>query len=408
MDKRLKHTKIPADNTSKLLTLKDLDLTNKKVFLRVDYNVVENGKVIDEFRVSQSVPTILELLAKNCSVILASHNGRPEGVPDPKLSLRPVAQVLAEILKRDIGFVDDCVGRAVVEETYHMKSGELVLLENLRFHSAEEKNNNAFAKSLASLAEVYVDDAFANAHRAHASMVGIPKYLPHCAGLLMQKEYEVITNLLTIPDRPFVAVIGGAKISTKIDVLMSLLKKVDTLVIGGAMANTFLQAQGYSVGKSMTETNQIEMAKQIISEAHRCNVNLILPTDVMVAKSAKHNVAHHQVRVSQIAKDDIALDLGKDTMKKLIPIINSAKTVFWNGTLGMAEIPEFAWASRDMAHMMAIKNGRVNTIVGGGDTTAFIQKLGMHDSFRFVSTGGGASLELLAGNKLPGIEVLMS
>lgn len=393
---------------SKLLTLKNLDYQNKRVFLRVDYNVVENGKVIDSFRIKQSLPTILKLLHSGCSIVLASHNGRPNGRVDKKLSLRPVAQVLANLLKRKVKFVDECIGTEVVKEALDLNRGELLLLENLRFHAAEEKNNVAFARSLATLAEVYVDDAFANAHRAHASMVGVPRYLPHAAGMLMQQEYDSITNIATMPERPYLAIIGGVKISSKIDVLDSLLKKVDSLFIGGAMLNTFLQAMGYNIGKSFTEKDQITTAKRIIDLAQQNNVKLIIPSDVVVAKAIKQGVKHHTVGVGKVEENEIILDIGKQSMQDLLPQIKSSRTIFWNGTLGMAEIPEFAWASRDLAHMMALRKGRANTVIGGGDTTAFIEKLGMHDSYKFVSTGGGASLELLAGKKLPAIEVLMS
>lgn len=395
-------------NMSKLITLDQLKPKSKKVFLRVDYNVVENGKVIDEFRISQSVETIKELLKSKCSIILASHNGRPNGKPDPKLSLRPVAQVLADLIKKPVGFVPDCIGRDVAEEANNLKPGELLLLENLRFHDAEEKNNTAFARSLANLADVYVDDAFANAHRAHASMVGVPKYLPHAAGRLMEQEFFKLNSLLTVPARPFVAIIGGAKISTKIEVLQSLIKKVDVLVIGGAMANTFLQATGYDIGKSKTEANYIDTAKDIIKQANDNKVKLVLPIDVVVAEKPEPGAKHCTVGVNKITKTEMALDIGKATMEIIWPDIKSAKTIFWNGTLGIAEIPEFAWASRDLAHMMALRKNKAETVIGGGDTTAYIEKLGMHNRFSFVSTGGGASLELLAGKKLPAIEALMS
>lgn len=390
-----------------LLTFKDLDLANKKVFLRVDYNVVEDGKVIDEFRISQSLPTIKELLAKNCAIILASHNGRPEGKPNKKLSLKPVVKVLEKLLKRTVDFADDCVGSAAANQAKELKPTQLLLLENLRFHEAEEKNNSLFAKSLSNMADLYIDDAFANAHRAHASMVGIPKYLPHAAGILMQQEYSRLTNLLEVPTRPFMAIIGGAKISTKIEVLEALIKKVDTIFIGGAMANTFLQALGYSVGKSITEQEEVQTAKEIIHKSKENNVDLLLPADVVVASKIEQGAKHRIVGVGKIESNDIALDIGRSTMKSLIPHINKSKTIFWNGTLGYAEIADFSWASRDLAHLMALRKNKADTVIGGGDTTAFIEKLGMHDRFDFVSTGGGASLELLSGKKLPAIEVLM-
>ena len=393
---------------SKINTIEDIDYAGKRVYLRVDYNVVENGKIIDEFRIEQSLPTINKLLASKCSIILASHNGRPDGKPDEMLSLRPVAQALSNLLNKKVGFVDDCVGEEVSQEAHSMKAGELLLLENLRFHEAEEKNNSLFAKSMANLADVYIDDAFANAHRAHASMVGVPKYLPHAAGLLMEKEYNNLNNLLLSPKRPFVAIVGGAKISTKIEVLKSLLKKADTVFIGGAMANTFLQAQGYNIGASMTEVDSIDIAKDVMKIAKDNNVNLILPKDLVVAKSIEDGVDCRTVSIDNIQKDDIALDIGKETMRDLIPIIKKAKTIFWNGTLGYAEINEFAWASKDLAHLMSLRKNKADTIIGGGDTTAFIEKIGMHNRFSFVSTCGVASLELLSGKKLAAIEALRS
>ena len=390
----------------KIKVLKDLDYRNKKVYLRVDYNVVENGRVIDEFRIEQSLPTIKELLAKNCSLILASHNGRPEGKVEKSLSLRPVAQVLANLLKRKVSFIDDCVGQEVSAEAEALKPGEIMLLENLRFHEAEEKNNSLFAKSMARLAEVYVDDAFANAHRAHASMVGVPKYLPHAAGLLMQKEFETLTGLLKSPRRPFLAVVGGAKISTKIEVLKSLIAKADIIFIGGAMANTFLQAQGFDVEKSLTEPDLVDTAREIIELSKNKKVDLILPTDLVVAKAVKPGANKRTVEVGKLEKGDIALDIGKETMRSLIPIIKKAKTIFWNGTLGYAELSDYALASKDLAYLMALRKGKAETVIGGGDTTAFVEKLGMHNRYSFVSTGGGASLELLSGKQLQALEAL--
>jgi phosphoglycerate kinase len=390
----------------KIKTLKDLDYKNKRVYLRVDFNVVENGKIIDEFRIEQSIPTIRELLSKKCSIILASHNGRPEGKPDKKLSLRPVAQALASILKIPVGFVGDCVGEEVSRESHDLKPGEILLLENLRFHEAEEKNNSLFAKSMARLADVYVDDAFANAHRAHASMVGVPKYLPHAAGLLMEKEFKTLTGLLEFPSKPFFAVIGGAKISTKIEVIKKLVKKADVIFIGGAMANTFLQAQGFDVEKSLTEPELVDTAREIIELSKNKKVDLILPTDLVVAKAVKTGANKRTVEVGKLEKGDIALDIGKETMRSLIPIIKKAKTIFWNGTLGYAELYDYALASKDLAYLMALRKGKAETVIGGGDTTAFVEKLGMHNRYSFVSTGGGASLELLSGKQLPALEAL--
>lgn len=390
---------------NKLLTLTDIDLKDKKVFLRVDYNVVTDGKIIDEFRVKASLPTIEYLLEQNCSIILASHNGRPDGKVVESMSLRPVARLLPRLLNRDVTFLDDCVGEEVAQEASYLRPGDIVLLENLRFHAGEEANDKEFAKQLASLADVYIDDAFAAIHRAHASTVGVPKLLPHAAGKLVQKEYETFEMLMQKPPRPYTAVIGGAKISDKIEVLDELIKHVDALLIGGAMANTFLSASGNNMRSSKLEKSNAKDALNIIKLAKSKKVKLLLPTDVVVAKKIDTKQKGKVVTVDSLEAGDIALDIGPDTMKTFDDVVAESNTVFWNGTLGMAELPAFAKASDSMAHAMISSDAQ--TIVGGGDTAAFVDDNNLHSHFSFVSTGGGASLELLAGKKLPGIEVLL-
>jgi len=389
---------------SKLLTLEDIDVANKRVFLRVDYNVVEDGKIIDEFRVRASLDTINHLLEQNCSIILASHNGRPNGKVVDSLSLRPVAKLLPRLLNRDVIFLDDCVGDAVQKEAEYLRAGDIMLLENLRFHPEEENNDPGFASQLADLADVYVDDAFAAVHRAHASTVGVAQLLPHVAGKLVQKEYETFEMLMHKPKRPYTAVIGGAKISDKIEVLLELIKHVDNLLIGGAMANTFLAALGNNMRSSKLEKKSFVAAKKIMRLAKKNKVQLILPTDLVVAKEAKAGQHGRVVEIDKLKAGDMALDIGPATMSVFDEVLQDSKTIFWNGTLGIAELPVFAVASKDLAHAMI--NSKAQTIVGGGDTAAFVDQQGLAEQFDFVSTGGGASLELLAGKKLPGLEVL--
>lgn len=389
----------------KLLTLDNVDFAGKKVFLRVDYNVVNDGEVTDEFRVRSSLPTIEYLLEQDCSIILASHNGRPNGRVVDALSLRPVAKLLPKLLNRDVIFVDNCVGSEVESEAKYLRTGDILLLENLRFHKGEEDNDKQFAKDLAALADCYIDDAFAAVHRAHASIVGVPKILPHAAGLLLEREYNTITELMKSPAKPYTAVIGGAKISDKIEVLNELLKHVNALLIGGAMANTFLAALGNNMQTSLVEKDSFADAKKIIAAAKRRKVRLLLPSDVVVAKDVNGKKGLRTTKINQLKPQEIALDLGPETMDLFNEVIAGSKTVFWNGTLGRAEVPALAKASESLAHAMISSDAK--TIIGGGDTAAYIDGAGLHSHFSFVSTGGGASLELLSGKKLPGIEVLM-
>lgn len=389
---------------SKLLTLGDIDVANKRVFLRVDYNVVNDGKIIDEFRVRASLPTINYLLEQNCSIILASHNGRPNGKAVESLSLRPVAKLLPRLLGRDVIFLDDCIGESVQKEAEYLRAGDIMLLENLRFHPEEEKNDSKFAAQLADLAEVYIDDAFAAVHRAHASTVGVAELLPHAAGLLIQKEYDTFEMLMHKPPRPYTAVVGGAKISDKIGVLKELIHHVDAILVGGAMANTFLAAMGNNMRSSKIEKSNFTAAKSIMSLAKKNKVRLILPVDMVVAKEAKAGLHGRVVEITKLKPGDMALDVGPATMEIFDEVLRDSKTIFWNGTLGIAEIPVFAVASENLAHAMI--SSKAQTIVGGGDTAAFVDQHDLAEHFGFVSTGGGASLELLAGKKLPGLEVL--
>lgn len=388
----------------KLLTLSKLKLNGKKIFCRVDFNVVTNGKISDEFRIEAAVPTIEYLLDHNCAVILASHNGRPEGKVVHGLSLEPVAKKLANLLDRPVHFINDCVGDKVTAAATRLKRGQVLLLENLRFYKDEEANDVRFAKALAGLAEIYVDDAFANIHRNHASMVGVPKYLPRAAGLLVQQEYETLNNMLKKPSRPFSAVIGGAKVSDKLEVLQSLITKVDSLAIAGAMANTFLFALGYDMGKSVMEKNLKKAASEFMNHAKKAGVKVILPVDLVVADAISQTAKANIVAADGCAKNQYALDIGPASVKQIIEQTSLSKTVFWNGTLGYAELDAFAHASYKFAH--ALSKNSAQTIIGGGDTVSFIDSHNMHKDFDFVSTGGGASLELLAGKKLPGIVAL--
>ena len=391
----------------KLVTIDNLKrLRGKTVLLRTDYNVVDRGKIIDDFRISASVPTIKYLLKHKCKVIIISHNGRPEGKRVETMSLKPVAQRLATILHHRIRFVGDCVGPKVETAVGQMKNGDVLLLENLRFYKAEEKNDPKFTKALASLADVYVDDAFAAVHRAHASIVGVAELLPHAAGKLVANEYTSLHALLEKPKKPVTAIIGGAKVSDKIEVLENLIKIVDYLAIGGAMANTFLNAQGMIMGSSVMEKGQAKFCLSLLRRAKRAGVEVILPDDIVIARAPQAKIAAKIIPVGQCPHGYMALDLGPKSSDAIIKVINKSKTVFWNGTLGYAELEQFSHASEEVARGLANAK-KVKSIIGGGDTASFIDKLDMHESFDFVSTGGGASLELVAGKKLPGIEVLM-
>lgn len=388
----------------KLRTLRDLDLKNKKVLLGVDYNVpVSSGIVGDPLRIEASFETIRYLLAHNCAIILVSHLGRPEGKVKKEFSLAPVAAKAGQMLGQDIAFVPDCVGPAATAAAKQLQPGEIILLENTRFHKEEMANDPKFAKQLASLADVFVDDAFANIHRDHASVTGVAKLLPSAAGLLVEKEVKHIQGALTHSARPRVAIVGGAKVSSKIDVLDNLVKHVDRMVIGGAMANTFLAQAGFAVGKSKQEPELFDEVARIIKDYKEAGVELILPEDVIVGKAFEHGPGH-QVELDEVAADDYIVDLGPKTVARVLNPFDFSGSVIWNGPLGVTEVDDYSHGSRLLADNI-IESG-ADCIIGGGDTAAFVDGEGLHDKFTWVSTGGGASLELMAGNELPGLKVL--
>jgi 3-phosphoglycerate kinase len=386
-------------------TLKDLDLAGKTVLVRVDYNVpVQDGEVGDLLRIEASLPTLKYLHEQNCRQVLISHLGRPEGRVDPKYSLKPVAAKLAELMDHEIRFASDCVGDEVAAQVKALPEHGMILLENLRFHPEEEANDPGFAAQLASLGEVFVQDGFAVVHRAHASTSGVAKLLPSGAGLLLEKEVKTITQALSDPKRPLVAIIGGAKVSDKIEVIETFIKRVDHLIIGGAMANTFLGAQGIKMGKSLHESDQFATARRLIDLAQQQKVDLVLPRDVIVAKEISAAASARDANLDTVAEDDYILDLGPKSVLAMANTLAEAQTVIWNGPLGYTEYPQFRNASQKVAELI-IDSG-AHSIIGGGDTAAFVDAAGLHNKFSWVSTGGGASLELMAGKSLPGVEAL--
>ena len=392
-------------------TVRDIDVEGKRVLVRVDYNVpIDDGVVGDPLRIQASFETIKYLLGKNCSIVLMSHLGRPDGKVDAALSLAPVAKKASELLGHEVGFVDECVGPKVKAAVEALKPSGILLLENLRFHPEEEANDKGFAKELSAWGEVYIDDAFATIHRAHASTVGVTAYLPSVAGFLVEQEITHIQGSLEHPNRPLAAVIGGAKVSTKIDLLESLIPKVDILMIGGAMANTFFVGQGHNVGKSLAEPEFVDTVKKLLKEAEKENTLVLLPDDVVVSKSLKEAKEVRTVKLGEVAADDCIVDAGPDfadalagAMYEVLDFDNKG-TVLWNGPIGIDEIKEFRAGS--MAVAKAIIAMKAISVIGGGDTAAFIDEAGLHDRFTWVSTGGGASLELMSGKKLPGYEAL--
>ncbi|WP_141621894.1 phosphoglycerate kinase [Myxococcus sp. AB036A] len=386
----------------------DLQLTGKRVFIRVDFNVpMEGRRVTDDTRIREAMPTIRRALEMGGKVILASHLGRPKG-PDPKLSLEPVAVRLAELLggKHEVILTDDCVGDGVKKQVKELKEGQVVVLENLRFHKEEEANDETFARELAALADVYVNDAFGTAHRAHASTAGmVPFVKEKAAGFLMRKEIEYLGKVLKNPDKPFVAILGGSKVSDKIKVIESLLPKVDALLIGGAMAYTFLKAQGVEVGKSRVEGDKLSLATRLLEAAHRFKTQLVLPVDHIVGTEPTENSPATETPDNAIPPDMMGLDIGPKTRAIFAQHIRDARTVVWNGPMGLFEVPKFAEGTRSVAAAMAI-NTQATTVIGGGDSAAAVEQMGFADKMSHVSTGGGASLEFLEGRELPGIKAL--
>lgn len=388
-----------------LRTVRDADVQGKRVLVRVDFNVpIESGKVLDDWRLRATLPTIRYLTERGAKVILLSHLGRPKGKRDEQFSLRPVAQRLSELLGQPVQFADDCVGEVAEQTVARLQAGEVLLLENLRFHAGEEANDDSFAQQLARLGDVFVNDAFGAAHRAHASVHAITKFLPSYAGLLMEREVTHLSRLLEAPEKPFVAVLGGAKVSDKIGVIRNLLTKVDALLIGGAMAFTFLKAQGYETGKSLVEADKLDLANALLGEAREKGVELVLPVDVAVAESDAEDAATQVVPVTAIPADKAGYDIGPETANLFAERIRTAKTVLWNGPMGRFERTPFKAGTKAIAEALAQCSG--TTVVGGGETAAAAFEFGIADKVTHVSTGGGAALELLEGRELPGIAVL--
>jgi phosphoglycerate kinase len=390
------------------LSIRDLDLHGKRVFIRVDFNVpIKNGAIGDDTRIRASLPTIQYAIDKGATVILASHLGRPKGKAAPEFSLKPVAERLGQLLGRPVEFVEDCIGDKVAQAVgTARKAGAVVLLENLRFHAEEEKNDPRFAAALAAIADLYVDDAFGAAHRAHASVEAIVRLIKDsAAGLLMEKELKYLGAALGHPERPFVAVLGGAKVSDKIDVIENLIPRVDRLLVGGAMAYTFFKALGKPVGKSLVEDDKLDSARDIMAKAETRKLTFLLPTDHVVAPAIEANTAYETLRVDDAAIGSrMGLDIGPATVQAYAGAVRDAKTVVWNGPMGVFEIDAFARGTIAVARAVAEVRG--TTIIGGGDSIAAVKKAGVADRITHISTGGGASLEFLAGETLPGVAAL--
>ncbi len=388
------------------LSIRDLDLLGKRLFLRVDFNVpIYAGKVLDDTRIRASLPTIALAVKKNSRVIVASHLGRPKGRQRAGCSLKPVADHLASLLKREVLFVSDCIGAQVRERVDMLRNGQVLLLENLRFREGETRNDFRFAHKLAGLAQEYCNDAFGTAHRAHASTVGIPTILGRgAAGLLMEKELGYLSRILFHPQHPIVAILGGAKVSDKMEVIDNFLNFVDTILLGGSMAFTFLKAQGRPVGKSMVENNKLDIARGAFKKARSQGVKLLLPTDAVIAERCQKGAATRVVQSDSIADGWMGLDLGPQTIKEFKKAIAQAKTIIWNGPLGVFEIEEFAQGTLKIAS--AVAKSQALSVVGGGESILALRKAAVQNKITHLSTGGGASLEFLAGKKLPGLEIL--
>lgn len=392
-------------------TIKDLNenqLVDKIILIRVDFNVPINEEleITDDTRIKAALPTIKYLTSHRAKVVLMSHLGRPKGKVVEKLRLNNIAHRLGELLGQKVKKLDNCIGREIEEEIMKLQPGEIALLENLRFHPEEEKNNPEFAKALAKLADIFVNDAFGTAHRAHASTVGVARILPSYAGFLMDKEIEVLSNLLENPKRPFVVVLGGAKISGKIGIVQNLLDIADKILISGGMSYTCLAALGYEVGNSLLEEYDLEVVKKILEKAEEKGDKILLPVDLIITKEVSEKIEGKLFEIDNIPKDGIGVDLGEKSLIEFEKVLKKAKTVFWNGPVGVFEIEKYAKGTNRIAKILADMQGKTVTIIGGGDSIAAIENAGLVEKMTHISTGGGASLEFLGGKKLPGIEIL--
>lgn len=397
---------VPIKDIFNKLTIEDIDLKKKRVFVRADFNVPldDNLMVTDDRRIRSTLPTINYAIDEGAKVLISSHLGRPEGKRDPRFSLAPVAKRLQRLLNKEVLFAPDCVGSQVEGLVAKMKEGDVLLLENLRYHSEEEKNDEAFARALASLADVYINDAFGTAHRAHASIVGVPRFLQAAAGFLLKKEVEYLKGAIENPVRPFVAILGGAKVSGKINVLENLINKVDKVLIGGGMAFTFIKAMGYEVGESLAEADMLETAQRIRRKLKGMGIKFYLPVDCVIAQDKEVGGETKIIPTLEIPEGWAARDIGPATVKLFSEALHDAKTILWNGPMGMFEIDAFSRGTFAIAR--AIADAYALTIVGGGDTDLAVHRAGVSDAISFISTGGGAALQLLEGKELPGIAVL--
>ncbi len=406
MKKRNDLEPIPNMDVFNKLTIEDIDIKGKRVFIRADFNVPldENMQITDDRRIRATLPTINYAIDEGAKVILSSHLGRPKGKVDPRYSLAPVAKRLQRLLNKEVFFAPDCIGPQVEKLVSKMKQSDVVLLENLRFHEGEEKNDEEFSKALAKLADIYVNDAFGAAHRAHASIVGIPKFLPAVAGFLLKKEVEYLKGAVNNPVKPFVAILGGAKVSGKIGVLENLVGKVDKVIVGGGMAYTFIKSMGYEVGDSLVENEMLETADRIRRKLKESGIKFYLPVDCVIAQTIAPGAVIKIVPIIEIPKGWKALDIGPASVKLFAEAIQDAKTILWNGPMGVFEVDAFSRGTFEIAHSIA--DAYAMTIVGGGDTDHAVHRAGLSDVMSFISTGGGATLQLLEGKELPGIAAL--
>jgi phosphoglycerate kinase len=393
---------LPEETMNKK-TVRDIDVQGKRVLVRVDYNVpISDGQVGDDTRIRAAMPTLNYLLEHGAALILCSHLGRPKGGPDPKYSLRPVAEHLSKLMGKPVAFAEDCIGPVAEAAARALKPGDVLLLENTRFHPEEEKNDPEMARQLAALADIYVNDAFGSAHRAHASTEGVAKFLPAVAGFLMEKEIQYLGGVIANPEKPFVAILGGAKISDKIGVIKNLLTKADAVLIGGGMANTFFKAEGYPVGDSLVEDEALETARQLLAQA---GSKLRLPVDLVIADRFAADASHTVMATGPVPEGWRILDIGPETVAAYSKVIKGAHTVVWNGPMGVFEFPEFAKGTFGIAQ--AIAESKATSVVGGGESVAAVQQSGLADKITHISTGGGASLEMLEGLTLPGVAALL-